>query len=324
MTHYTESRVESRESRASLLIALVWFLLLAAPASAQFVPGHAPVFGDTGNGSGGSGSGGIVSNQVIVATVANTYTNSTDQWIEGIGNIGTTTAGRLLVNVTNSNNTRFDVFSENVGTAGASTNQINFRVPPGGWWRFGSVTTTLQDGSQVLEYQATNGSTVFATSAGSASSATTASYVTSSPLTNDVAAATGAFGQVVVTGGLIGNGSGLTNLPLAVSTVTSTWYGKTNVLYVVGSGESTANAGYRLIDAVNLIYTNDTTHYYFAPSVYHYAIFDAADTELYANYVGLRPCRSHVTGQTLIPTAFSHRSHLCRMVGSPRSAGICF
>lgn len=140
--------------------------------------GRAAIFEHPGGGAGGSGTGGIVSNQVIVATVANLYTNNTPHYIQAIGNIGTTTAGSLLVNVTNSSNVRFGQFSENVGTAGATTNQISFTVPPGGWWKYGSVTTTLSDGSQTLVYYATNGSVSYAASAGTAVTAASATEAT--------------------------------------------------------------------------------------------------------------------------------------------------
>lgn len=132
----------------------------------------------------GTAGGGAVSNQVIVATVANIYTNNTGHYIQGVGNIGTTTAGSLLVNVTNSSNAQFARFSENVGTVGATTNQISFAVPPGGWWKYGSVTTTLADGSQTLVYYATNGSVSYASSAGSAATASTLSQGAALILTN--------------------------------------------------------------------------------------------------------------------------------------------
>lgn len=165
------------------ILILLWIAssILLFQASGQERPGN----NRPGTG-GGAGGGGVVSNRVIVAVVADLYTNNTPHYIDGIGNIGTTTAGSLVVSVTNSSNARYAWYSENVGTAGATTNQISFSVPPGGWWKFSGVTTTLSDGSQTLIYVATNGSVNHATTAGSASSAAS---VPGSGVTGDIAAA---------------------------------------------------------------------------------------------------------------------------------------
>lgn len=177
-------------------------------ASSSLLPGQER----PGQGGGSGGTGGIVSNQVIVATVANIYTNNTPHQIEGVGHIGTTTAGQLQVNVTNSSNVRFAQFKANVATAGLTTNQIKFTVPPGGWYKFGSVTTTLSDGDQELTFYATNGSVRFAATAGSASTASTAASASALAAGAAIAAADGAALTNVaganVTGSLTNNTTG--------------------------------------------------------------------------------------------------------------------
>lgn len=141
--------------------SLVLLLSLAVRMNGQERPG---------GGRNTGGTGGIVSNQVTAAVIANFYTNSTPHYIEGLARLGTSTAGRVQASVTNSDNTLFFQFQEEVATAGASSNGIAFKVPPGGWWKFIGLTTTAADGSMALTYYATNGSVTWATSAGNAGS----------------------------------------------------------------------------------------------------------------------------------------------------------
>lgn len=160
-----------------LTLTMVLLVGLAVWTPAQ----ERPAAGRPGTG-GGSGTGGVYTNEVLPAVIATFYTNTTPHYIEGLARLGTTTAGRIQASVTNSDNSMFFQFQEEVATAGASSNGIAFKVPPGGWWKFIGLTTTATDGSQVLTYNATNGAVSFATRAGTATTATTAT------LANNIAA----------------------------------------------------------------------------------------------------------------------------------------
>lgn len=162
---------------------IFWTILLAMllwqPARAQFVSGvGAPVFGSTSSSSGTGGTGGVLTNNTVAAVIANFYTNSTPHWIEGEARLGTSTAGRIQAAVTNSDNTLFFHYQNEVATAGALSNTISFKVPPGGWWKFIGLTTTATDGSQQLLYMATNGSVSFAANAGNAATVTDGATIT--------------------------------------------------------------------------------------------------------------------------------------------------
>ena len=120
----------------------------------------------TPGGGGSGGTGGVLTNNTVAAVIANFYTNSTPHWIEGEARLGTSTAGRIQCAVTNSDNSLFFHYQNEVATITALSNTISFKVPPGGWWKFIGLTTTATDGSQQLLYMATNGSVSFATTAG--------------------------------------------------------------------------------------------------------------------------------------------------------------
>lgn len=120
----------------------------------------------TPGGGGSGGTGGVLTNNTVAAVIANFYTNSTPHWIEGEARLGTSTAGRIQCAVTNSDNSLFFHYQNEVATVSALSNTISFKVPPGGWWKFIGLTTTATDGSQQLLYMATNGSVSFATTAG--------------------------------------------------------------------------------------------------------------------------------------------------------------
>jgi len=133
-----------------------------------------PVYPPSRGGSGGTG--GVLTNNTVAAVIANFYTNSTPHWIDGEARLGTSTAGRIQAAVTNSDNTLFFHYQNEVAVVGATSNTISFKVPPGGWWKFIGLTTTATDGSQQLLYTATNGSVSFATSAGNAATVTDGVY----------------------------------------------------------------------------------------------------------------------------------------------------
>lgn len=149
-----------------LLIALLFVSILSIYSEAVR-PGPV-IITTTGGGtsSGTGGTGGVLTNNTIAAVIANFYTNSTPHWIEGEARLGTSTAGRIQCAVTNSDNTLFFHYQNEVATVGALSNTISFKVPPGGWWKFIGLTTTATDGSQQLLYMATNGSVTYATTAG--------------------------------------------------------------------------------------------------------------------------------------------------------------
>jgi len=161
----------------SYLLSAICYLMMLATASAA-------IFEHPASSSGGTG--GVLTNNTVAAVIANFYTNSTPHWIEAEARLGTALAGRIQAAVTNSDNSLFFHYQNDLATVGALSNTISFKVPPGGWWKFSGLTTTATDGQQQLLYMATNGSVTYATSAGTA---TTADNITTGANLNTVNAA---------------------------------------------------------------------------------------------------------------------------------------
>lgn len=153
-----------------ILLTLVSTLSLYSQAVR---PGPVIITTTGGSGTGTGGTGGVLTNNTVAAVIANFYTNSTPHWIEGEARLGTSTAGRIQCAVTNSDNSLFFHYQNEVATITALSNTISFKVPPGGWWKFIGLTTTATDGQQQLLYMATNGSVTYATTAGTAATAAT-------------------------------------------------------------------------------------------------------------------------------------------------------